>query len=95
MLQNYKHFLNQQNIILKLFLRAILPALAGGFQTFVQLALQQLFGGQFGHILRHLDARFVELQQLYLLVATFGAEQQAEWRLLTSFHFMGYTFSSE
>jgi hypothetical protein len=34
-LQKYKHFLNQQNIILKLSVNAILPALAGGFQAFV------------------------------------------------------------
>ena len=48
--------------------------MADGFQAFVQLALQQLFRWQFGHVLRYFDARFVELQQLYLLVAAFGAE---------------------
>ncbi len=70
--------------IWRLVLRAVLPTLTGGLQAFVQLALQQFFGRKFGHILRHLDARFVELQQLYLFVAAFGAEQQAERLLLAS-----------
>ncbi len=33
----------------------------GGLQAFVQLALQKFFGGEFGHILRHFNAGFVEL----------------------------------
>lgn len=101
-LQRYESFLVWQKIFIsgqwlaatfisQLFLRAILPALAGGLQTFVQLALQQFFGGQFGHILRHINARLIESQQLYLFVAAFGTEQQAEGlllaRLLTLLHF--------
>ena len=50
----------------------------------VGTALQEFFGGEFGHILRHLDTRLVELQQFYLFVAAFGAEQQAEGLLLAS-----------
>ena len=56
----------------------------------MQLALQQLFGRQLGHILRHLDARLVELQQLYLLVATFGAKQQSEGLFLAWLHLVGF-----
>ena len=58
----------------------------------MHLASQQLLGGQFGHVLRHLDAGFVELQQFYLFVAAFGAEQQTEGlllaKLLTLFDFV-------
>jgi hypothetical protein len=71
-MQKYEQKSKHPNFIPKL-VRAILPALAGSFQTFVKLALQQFFGGEFSHILRHFDAGFVELQQFYLLVATFGA----------------------
>ena len=39
----------------KKVLTAILPALAGDLQAFVYLALQQLFGGQLCHVLRHLE----------------------------------------
>ena len=36
----------------QLVLRAILPALAGDFHTFMQLALHQFFGWQLGHLNR-------------------------------------------
>ena len=64
--------------------------LAGGLQAFVYLALQQLLGGQLGHVLCHLDTRFVELQELYLFVAAFGAEQQPKGLLLARFHLVGF-----
>jgi hypothetical protein len=51
-LQIYELNPNHPNLILKLTVSAILPTLAGGLQAFVQLALQQLFGGQLGHLFR-------------------------------------------
>jgi hypothetical protein len=48
-MQKYEQKSKHPNFIPKL-VRAILPALAGGFQTFVQLALQQLLRGQFDHL---------------------------------------------
>ena len=55
-LQRYESFLIWQNNLWRLALRAILPALAGGLQAFVQLTLQQLLGGQLGHVLPYIDA---------------------------------------
>ncbi len=43
-MQKYKFYLNQPNLIQNLTFYTILPALAGSFQAFVKLALQQLFG---------------------------------------------------
>ena len=61
---------------------------AGLMQGLVQLALQLGLGRQLGPVFGHRDAVLVHLQQLHLLAAGFGAEDQANGWLLAGLALM-------